>query len=427
MAFKINQYRISNYRVSLFLFISFLCIITTQSFAQVSANLVCNQPDGWMPGGWGTYSITVTNTSQKDTVLLKGWSLNWAENKGKNLNELNKKLAPGEVWKKNETGHLPQSIVDKAGKKPPVMEGVLATSIGNKQKDYPLKLAIPAAYLPEEMEVLKKGDIAISMMKSRFSNFKTSERTLNWLNQSYEVMEDLVGGKPYGGKTIVFKESPENPYFAYAGQEIILNTKFVENSIKEFESGLLPFGWIHEMGHDFDEGIGQWYNWNGPAAEWQGNFKLCYAVEMIKDQSFKITQAVGVADYPIPAKGIRLDGADFVRKSFYFFGDKYLSDNSRSWTTLSSDEMHSLFQRIQCMYGWDVYKGWYRTYRKLNEKGFTPPKSNEDKINLIVAILSKECKVDLVPLFQRWRFPVSKETVDSLGEKYQLNENLVLN
>lgn len=410
----------SNYLTSS-LIISVICLITFRSLGQVSAKLICNQVEGWMPDGWGTYSINVTNTTQSDTILLKDWSLQWGSNEDKALNKINKVLLPGEVWKKNQTGYLPQSVVGRAGKNTPVMRGILTLAIGNKEENIPIKLSVPAAYLPEKTQIIRKGNVGIELMKSRLKKFKSHVKALNWLNESYQAMKELVGGVPYGGRMIIYKESPDNPYFAYAGREIILNTKFVGGSLREFDDGLLPFGWIHEMGHDFDDSIGQWYNWSGPAAEWQGNFKLCYVFEKIEDQSFKIKQTVAVPDYPMQEKGRILAGGVFVDKSFLFFGDKYLSDNSRSWKTLASDEINSLFLRIQHMYGWSVFKGWYRMYRKLNEQGFVAPESSEDKINLIVAILSKEAKVDLIPLFQTWRFPVSKEKVNAIKKMYHLN------
>lgn len=390
----------------------------TTAIAQIEIETTLGQPEGWMPNGWGSYTIRATNTGEQN-VTLKGWSFQWKGEEEK-VNALDRVLAPKEEWKKFEIGHLSQKTIADFGKKNPKKTGFIIANVNGKIKKLPLKLEIPAAYLPEESKVVFKGKVALSLMKSRYDNFKTIERAMTWLNQSYIAMEELVGGVPYDGQTIVFKESVENPYFAYAGQEIILNTKFVGNAIEEFEEGIFPFGWIHEMGHDFDDVIGEWYNFNGPFTEFQANFKLCFIIETMPDQSFSIPQTIMVKDYPLQEKGRKLKGKDFSEKSFLFFGDKYLSDPSRTWESMSSDEMHSLFQRIQYMYGWEVYKGFYRTIRNLNARGFTPPKSMEDKINLIVLILSKEAQVDLVPLFQTWRFPVSKEKVDHLENKYKI-------
>ncbi|MEB8344732.1 M60 family metallopeptidase [Flavobacteriaceae bacterium KMM 6898] len=399
----------------------FCLVALSASFGQLKVSATLGQVGGWMPNGWGSYSVIVTNTGT-DQVTLKGWSLQWAGDEDKIIT-LNKKLVAKEEWNVNEIEHLSEKTITHFGKKNPLKKGFVLADVNGKQKKYPFKLEIPAAYLPEDSKVVTNGKVALSLMKSRFDNFKTIDRAMVWLNQSYKAMEELVGGTPYDGKTIVFKESVENPYFAYAGQEVILNTKFVENAVKEFEEGIFPFGWIHEMGHDFDDGVGEWYNFNGPYTEFQANFKLCYIIETIEEQSFRIPQTIIITDYPIQEKGRRLKGKEFAKKSFLVFGDKYLSDPSRNWESMSSDEMHSLFQRIQIMYGWEVYRGFYRAYRDLNKKGFSPPASREDKINLIALILSKEADVDLAPLFQTWRFPVTNEKMLCLENKYKITVN----
>ena len=391
------------------------------SNAQLKIDATCGQKNGWMPNGWGSYTIALQNTSKKDTLYLSGWEMHWANQMTGKFRDLNKSLAPGEKWQFNEISHLSQKVVDEFGKKSPFKKGKFQANIKGKKKEFSFKLTIPAAYLPEESKLIKSGDVALSLMKSRFADFKSIDRAMMWLNQSYVAMEELVGGKPYNGKTIVFKESPENPYFAYAGQEIILNTKFVSKAVAEFDDGIFPFGWIHEMGHDFDDGIGQWYNLNGPFTEFQANFKLSYIIETMPEQSFRIPQTINVTDFPIQKRGKKLEGKEFTEKSFLFFGDAYLSDASRAWESMASDEIHSLFQRIQVMYGWDVFKAFYRSYRNLTNAGFMPPKNTEDKINLMVALLNKHTKVDLTPLFLRWKFPVTKEKIEIIEKKYELN------
>jgi hypothetical protein len=216
---------------------------------------------------------------------------------------------------------------------------------------------------------------------------------------------------------MVFKECPEHPWWAYAGQEMILNTKFVGETLKDFDDGLISFGWIHEVGHNFDV-LGDWYIWSGPAAEWQANFKLAYAFENIKDQSFRIKWLHEAPGYPKPKGDLRLTGREMNESFFGVFGDEYLADPKRTYDTLSSDDMHTFFMRIQRCYGWEVFKRWYRTYRRLADQGRKPPETPEQKISLIDAILSKEAGVDLTPVFQRWRFPVTAESVRAARELY---------
>jgi hypothetical protein len=167
--------------------------------------------------------------------------------------------------------------------------------------------------------------------------------------------------------------------------------------------------------------LGDWYIWSGPAAEWQANFKLAYAFETIADQSFRIKWNYAPG-YPCPEKKVVMRGTELVEKFFLLFGDQYLADPKRTWDTLSSDEMHTFFQRIQRIYGWEPFRQWYRTYRTLEAKGMKKPETPEDKINLVAAILCKQTKADLVPVFVRWRFPVTQERVKAISEKYQLSQ-----
>jgi hypothetical protein len=201
---------------------------------------------------------------------------------------------------------------------------------------------------------------------------------------------------------------------------MILNTDYVSETLKDFDDGFISFGWIHEMGHNFDV-LGDWYMWNGPACEFQANFKLGYAFETIADQSFRIKWAYAPG-YPCPTKKEVMRGTDLIEKFFLSFGDQYLADPTRTWDTMSSDEIHTFFQRIQRIYGWEPFRQWYRTYRKLADRGMKAPEKAEDKINLVAAILSKNTKADLIPLFQRWRFPVTPEAVKAISDKYQLSQ-----
>jgi len=405
---------------SLVLSLSFCFVLTLQ--AQVSVDLKCNQKYGWMPDGWGSFKMTIKNESDAK-IKLKKWELRW-DLPGEQMASvaLDKVLSVEETWVKDEIGNLPKTIVDAFGSKAPKRVGFLTIEENGIEKKIPMKVEIPAAYLPEPSKVVTKGKVSVSLMEFRYDNFKTVDRAMGWFNESYELMEDLVGGQPYGGGIITFKESPQNPYFAYAGKDIILNTDFVGGSVAEFESGIYPFGWIHEMGHDFDDGIGHWYNVNHPFTEFQANFKLSYITENMEDQSFRIPQTINVADYPIQEPRRRLKSREFTEKSFLIFGDKYLADPSRNWESMSSDDIHCLFQRIQRAYGWDVFKGWYRMYRYLTQKGYSPPDSVEDRISLMVAILNVQTDVNLVPLFKTWRFNVTEVKVDALTKKYKLNK-----
>jgi Peptidase M60, enhancin and enhancin-like len=376
-----------------------------------------------MAGGWGSYRVTVENGSG-EPVTVKRFHADWqgrGDQEDRQGDELDIEIAAGAKWVKSEVRYMFPDLAEAAGEKTPVMAGVVAVQVAADVQEIPFSFEIPVAVLGEPTRMIKGTYVELALAESRFDAFENLERTARWMDQCYEAMADLTGGRPYDGNTVVLKESPEHPYWAYAGREIILNTRYVGSTLADFDKGLMSFGWVHEMGHDFDDGIGPWYIWSGPAGEWQANFKLCYAGETIEDQSFRYAWTFQPPHLPSPDRSLRLTGYELTEKMFLMYGDRYLADPNRSWETLESDEMHSLFQRIQRVYGWEIYKNWYRTYRVLKEKGFEPPESKEDKINLIVAILSREAKVDLVPVFQQWRLPVSQEQVAAMTQKYELS------
>ncbi len=379
---------------------------------------------GWMADGWGSYRFFLKNEGSESAKIVR-WTAHW-EVKGAKWKDdawggdLNETIEPGKTFQKDECGYLPLDLIKAAAPQSPRMVGSFTVTFGGQTKEIAYSIDVPEAKLPEPLKLVKGKTAGMELMASRFKDFKHIDRTLSWVDQSYGQMIDLTGEKPFGGKLMVFKESPEHPWWAYAGQEMILNTKFVGETLKDFDDGYISFGWIHEVGHNFDV-LGDWYMWGGPSCEFQANFKLAYAYETIPDQTFRIKWQYAPG-YPCPEKKSVLKGNELVEKFFLLFGDGYLADSKRTYDTMTSDEIHAFFQRIQRIYGWEPFRQWYRTYRKLEDKGFKKPEKDEEKISLVCAILSKQTKADLVPVFQRWRFRVTAESVKAVSEKYNLDQ-----
>jgi hypothetical protein len=79
-------------------------------------------------------------------------------------------------------------------------------------------------------------------------------------------------------------------------------------------------------------------------------------------------------------------------------------------------------QRLARVYGWDPVKKWYRTYKILADKGCPKPETDADRLRLMAAILCETVGADLVPLFQAWRAPVTREDIEALKKKYPIEE-----
>jgi hypothetical protein len=396
---------------------------------------------GWMSGGWGGYRLSVKNPFDNQPVRILSWEAHW-EAKGKRVGDpwkadLKGEQAPaGGTWTKNEVGYLPPEVVAAAKPQAPVMVGkvvvIYELNPGSRKYtgttlDLPFKITVPAATLPEKLKLIKGKTLGLELMESRYKNFPSAKRALKWLDEAYQAMIDLTGYHPFDGKLMVIQEAPEHPYWAYAGNPVVMNTKFVPQQIEDINKGLMPFGWVHEVGHNFDV-YGKWYIWNGPSAEMQANFKLAYAFEVVEKKNtgsdaFKVKRGgFSGPSYPSVHKEETMTGRQFVDAFFTLHGDAYLADPKRTWDSMTSDEIHSFLQRIQVAYGWEPFKRMYRWYQLLENQGLKPPETDAGKVQLMAAILSLETKVDLVPIFQRWRMPVSKEDVAKMKSTYGVDK-----
>ncbi len=401
--------------------LALVALLAAAAMADVTVEASCVQKGGWMPGGWGSYRLVVTNPGAWP-VTAQRFRAHW-EVAGEAFGDPWEETIDKEVAAAGEAtfewwGYLPQELVDKATPAPPLLVGSLFVDDSGTIRELACAVEIPPAYLPEPLLSIDGEHITLDLMESRVTGLAKGAETVAALDAIYDAMGELTGGWPYDGRTIHLREAPENIAWAYAGETIILNTLFVEETLKDCDEGLLSFGWTHEMGHDFDDPMGDWYIWNGPAAEWQANFKLHYAWEQIPGARTRWSHAA--RDYPMPGKGTIIPAREYGDRFFSVFGDAYLSDPSKDWEDMSSDDIHAFAIRLQRVYGWELWKSWYRAYRLLKAEGRTPPTTPEGKINLMVAILSREAKVDLTPAFRRWRFPVTAESVAEARAAYGL-------
>jgi hypothetical protein len=413
------------YRFTLALFCLSIALLAGKTWAKQNPDVTVEAVNlirsGWMAGGYGNYRISIKNNSNHPITLVK-WTAHWEINgtalPGEWGGNIQKSLNPNAVYNLEQVGYLPQDVAQKAGALTPFVAGTVEIEDGGKNYQLPYLFAVPVAKLPEPLVLVTSRYVGCRLMKSRYKDFTSLHRALRWMDDCYVAMRDLTGNTPYQGRRIIYTESPPNPYWAYAGESITLNTDYVGSTIQDFNKGLISFGWVHEMGHDFDDGIGQWYIWNGPAAEFWANFKLTYALTHIPSNiRIKWDYARG---YPTPGKRVVMTGEDLLLKFFGLWGDEYLADPSREWQTMSSDDIQTFFQRIQIVYGWDVFKQFFRTYERLKAENMHPPSKPEEKLSLIAAILNSLTKGDLVPLFQRWRFPVTEEGVKAVADKYHI-------
>ncbi len=281
------------------------------------------EPKGWMRDGWGNYRFVLRNDGPDATIVR--WTAHW-EAAGKAVGtswggDVDQPLPAGRSVTRDEIGNFPAAVVDAARPRDPEMVGAFTLRVGISEQSLPFHFAVPEAVLPEPLKTISGKTVALSLMASRFKEFKTADRALGWIDGFYASMIDLTGEHPFGGALMVYRESPEHPYWAYAGREMVLNTKFVGESVRGFDEGLVPFGWVHKVGHNFDEAIGPWHIWSGPCAEFQATFKLAYAVTRDPDTAFRIAWRTGSPVYGQSAEARPLTGRELVDGFYGTFGD----------------------------------------------------------------------------------------------------------
>lgn len=379
---------------------------------------------GWMKGGWGKVVLRLENTGS-DKARIKNVKFSWMDKDGSAFSEwsknINKDLKSGAKSKEQLTTWFNPSALENGPEAGAHLKLFVVCEIDGSEQLLPAEITIPEAVLPEALKTITGENISLSLMESRFGLVDNMDEILASMDQMYAAMEDLTGRKPFGGKVIDFKECPRHMAWAYAGNPTVLNTAYVADSLKTYSKGEISFGWVHEMGHDFDNGIGKWYIAGSQWAEWQANFKLSYAWEMkaLNNSEFKVRLwQPGKSRSTLPM----VTGRQFTDAYFIPFGIDYLADPERSWKTLMSDEIHSFHTLLARQYGWELYKNWYRSYQKLVAMGLKPPRKNEEKITLECAILSAISGDDLSATFKKWRLPVTDDGLAAVREKYPVAE-----
>ncbi len=400
--------------IGLFLWIGLTTVAYAKDEPKVKLEVSIHPEEGWMNGGYGSINFKFTNNAgvKVSTGTITGEWLVKGERYNKWDYNPNLQLAAGEEKKGNLIAWMPPKTQKLAGESTPKITGQAKVMVGDEELEIPFSIDVPVAQLPTPLKSHDGKFVAVVLQEKTWKELKNPQKIANYIDDFYAQMLDLTGNRPFNGERMALKESPRNPYFAYAGNPIILNTAFVLNSAKSFDGDQVDFGWVHEMGHDFDNGIGQYYNY-GTFTEFQANIKLSYAIENLctKNSTLKIKSWVD--------KKTLLTGEAFNDEYFAGAADNYLANASRSWESLSSDEYHAMFHLVIRRYGWKVMKKYYRTFAKLRDKK-VEVLNGVDKIFLTLAVLDNCCKGDLVPIYQKWRIPVDGKKLQVIERKYDL-------
>ncbi|MFR9523790.1 MAG: M60 family metallopeptidase [Rikenellaceae bacterium] len=398
-------------------FLSLLLTLSCSLFAhntQLDVKATVSQRGGAiMLNGYGTIVYELTNTSDK-TIHVHGVESSWNAG-GQSYNGWNQHqdmtLAANETKKFDTIVWMSPQTEEMAGGATPFVSGEVRYEIEGSKAAAPYKVDVVIASLPSPMKIIKGKYIGIELQESTWAEVDHDKKIVKYVDQTYKWMQDLTSNTPYNGDLMILLEAPENPYYAYAGNPIVMNTKFVAKAAATFDNDLVEFGWVHEMGHDFDDVIGNWYNW-GTFTEFQANIKLSYVVEMMCKPKSKIKINSWV-DKKTP-----MDGVEFNDEFFVPYSKAYLASD-KAWTEMISDDYHSLFMAVIREQGWGVLKDFYATFGELSKRADNYP-HGMDRVELALSVFDKCAGGDLSELYAQYRIPLDKAKMSKILQKYNI-------
>ena len=144
----------------------------------------------------------------------------------------------------------------------------------------------------EDKRIIKETDnIRLSLTPETLETSGISQEKLQQLledlQSTYKAYYDLTGSAPFYGDTINILESYRPAFLGYgavAGNPIHLSGSQVAALKLYMEDGDVNFGWLHELGHDFDNGSNvetatiYGYGWNFHGELW-ANTKMLYVLD----------------------------------------------------------------------------------------------------------------------------------------------------
>lgn len=378
---------------------------------------------GFHVGGWNTAKFVFENQDTQAWEIVKMDS-SWKDTAKRWPSDVNKVVAAGESLKWLYPTYYSEDFHKGQNYGPIVMEGIFTlrpAGSTNEAKNIslPFTLTTKKATLEEDLATITGKFVRVSFQKSRFDGKEWQKEMLQWMDEVYVCMEDLTGRRPFDGANLELRETPSRKAWAYAGNPVVLNSLYVPTTIEEFKEGLMSWGWAHETGHNFDCDLKDFLRWNSPSTEFQANIKVLYAFEHMPSSKYLDIRWKGLPGYPRAPKE-REAISELGNHYFLFFGDEYLANPERTWDTMSSDDILSLFLRVVRVYGWDVIKKWYRIIGQVKDSGKEPPKTPEEKVNFVMAALNEAVGQNLIKTYQLWRLPITQESLKETKERYGL-------
>jgi hypothetical protein len=221
------------------------------------------------------------------------------------------------------------------------------------------------------------------------------------LDEVYEAMADLVGGIPFNGNLITVRSDASMYYGLLSGNPILIGPgRNVGGGTFSWADVVnrhgIDFGVPHELGHDFDLWpqsrlyMGQ-MNFDG--AEHWANHKVLYAYDVLGARYPTLTNETFGRTVPLGQVG-----QTWVEE----LAQPWISSGRTDYQNM--DACTALLYMLRQQVGWEPFKGVFREYGQLSS--LPAPTSDEGKVELWANTLSRYARVDFIPSFQAWGFPV---------------------
>ena len=175
------------------------------------------------------------------------------------------------------------------------------------------------------------------------------QQLLDNLQSAYEAYYELTGSAPFYGDKLNMLETFQPAYLKYgavSGNTIRLSNSQVEALKSYEESGFVNFGWLHEIGHDFDNGselkTGKIYNygWDFHDEFW-ANTKMLYVLDTT-DVSTNIGE-------------VTADSLEEILPYYKQNYDKWKAEGTGTFEECYHDALTYIFGTIAQDIGWEPF------------------------------------------------------------------------
>ena len=213
----------------------------------------------------------------------------------------------------------------------------------------------------EDKRIIKETDnIRLSLTPETLETSGISQEKLQQLledlQSTYKAYYDLTGSAPYYGDTINMLESFRPVYLKYgavSGNPIHLSGSQVSALKLYMEKGCVNFGWLHEIGHDFDNGSDikeertYNYGWDFHDEFW-ANTKMLYVLDN--------------TDVSTNIDGLTADTMGKILQHYKKNYDKWHASATGEFDDSYHDALTYIFGTIIQDIGWDPFVKTFHQY-----------------------------------------------------------------